>query len=271
MDISGVRQNDISHNIIKTRLNSQGVEIEKTKAGQLKGDADRAAQANDPTYCGSCYGATPPENGCCNTCEEVRQAYIRKGWSFSDPNGIEQCIEEHWTEKMEQQNAEGCRISGKVKVNKVIGNLQFSHGSTFMRQGMSIQELVPYLKDSSSHHDFGHVIHKFAFGADLTPEQEAANEKKELETRARLDIYDPLTNVAAHSTDEEDSTNYMFQYFVKVVSTSFVYLNGAEIPSHQYSVTRYERDLRTGNLPTRDDHGHVTTHHTNPIPGLFIK
>ena len=27
---------------------------------------------------------------CCNTCEEVRQAYLRKGWSFNDPNGIEQ-------------------------------------------------------------------------------------------------------------------------------------------------------------------------------------
>jgi hypothetical protein len=62
----------------------------------------------------------------------------------------------------------------------------------------------------------------------------------------------------------------MFQYFTKVVSTSFVQLNGDEIPSNQYSVTRYERDLRHGNMHTKDNHGHVTTHSTNPIPGLFV-
>lgn len=43
--------------------------------------------------------------------------------------------------------------------------------------------------------------------------------------------------------------------FLKVVSTNFVYLNGDEIPSHQYSVTRYERNLKDGNAPGRDEHG----------------
>lgn len=43
--------------------------------------------------------------------------------------------------------------------------------------------------------------------------------------------------------------------FLKVVSTNFVYLSGQEIPSHQYSVTQYERDLRQGNAPGRDSQG----------------
>ena len=43
--------------------------------------------------------------------------------------------------------------------------------------------------------------------------------------------------------------------FLKVVSTNFVYLSGAEIPTHQYSVTQYERDLRQGNMPGKDSHG----------------
>lgn len=34
-----------------------------------------------------------------------------------------------------------------------------------------------------------------------------------------------------------------------------MYLSGEEIPSNQYSVTRYERDLAHGNMPTRDSHG----------------
>lgn len=45
--------------------------------------------------------------------------------------------------------------------------------------------------------------------------------------------------------------------FLKVVSTNFVYLNGDEIPSHQYSVTRYERNLKEGNAPGRDEHGRM--------------
>jgi len=49
----------------------------------------------------------------------VREAYIRKGWSFTDPNGIEQCVEEGWVDKMQEQNTEGCRIDGRIRVNKV--------------------------------------------------------------------------------------------------------------------------------------------------------
>lgn len=78
----------------------------------------------------------------------------------------------------------------------------------------------------------------------------------------------------------------MFQYFVsplslspslpspntqvKVVSTSFNYINGDEIQTNQYSVTSYERDLAQGNMPTRDTQGHLTSHHTQAIPGVFV-
>lgn len=43
--------------------------------------------------------------------------------------------------------------------------------------------------------------------------------------------------------------------FLKVVGTEFEYLTGERIPSHQYSVTQYERDLRLGDAPRRDEHG----------------
>ena len=37
----------------------------------------------DEDYCGSCYGAA--EDGvCCNTCEDVKNAYRKKGWSFDN-------------------------------------------------------------------------------------------------------------------------------------------------------------------------------------------
>lgn len=43
---------------------------------------------------GSCYGGTPPTEGpnpgCCNTCDDVREAYVRRGWSFVNPDAVEQ-------------------------------------------------------------------------------------------------------------------------------------------------------------------------------------
>ena len=33
----------------------------------------------------SCYGAENAETLCCNTCEEVREAYRKRGWAISNP------------------------------------------------------------------------------------------------------------------------------------------------------------------------------------------
>jgi len=56
---------------------------------------------------------------CCNTCEDVREAYRRKGWAFNLPDGITQCEREGWTEKLRSQKDEGCRVKGYVEVSKV--------------------------------------------------------------------------------------------------------------------------------------------------------
>ncbi|KAI9632585.1 putative ER to Golgi transport-related protein [Dioszegia hungarica] len=265
MDISGEQQHDVTHDITKTRVSKEGYELETLRNGRLVSDVEQASANKDPNYCGSCYGASAPTSGCCNSCEDVRQAYIRKGWSFDDPQSIEQCVQEGWVDKVKEQNTEGCRIAGKVRVNKVVGNLQFSPGRAFRSNMVQMQELVPYLKDSN-HHDFGHIINKFRFAADMDDVQEKKVIGKEMMSRTKLGIMDPLYGVKAH-TEESD---YMFQYFIKVVSTDLVYLNGEHIPTHQYSVTQYERDLRKGDAPSRDEHGHVTSHGMQGVPGVFV-
>ena len=90
MDISGELQRDISHNIHKTRLDPHGVEIPDSKTYDLKNELDKVKDSRQPGYCGSCYGGVEPSNGCCNTCEDVRQAYVDRGWSFGSPDAIEQ-------------------------------------------------------------------------------------------------------------------------------------------------------------------------------------
>lgn len=70
---------------------------------------------------------------CCNTCEDVREAYRKKGWAFNSPEGIEQCNREGWTAKMKAQQKEGCQVYGYLEVNKVQGNFHFAPGKSFQQ------------------------------------------------------------------------------------------------------------------------------------------
>ena len=90
MDISGETQTDITHNILKTRLDEHGKPVEHATITELQNDLDRLNEQRQNGYCGSCYGGVEPESGCCQTCDEVRQAYVNRGWSFNRPDSIEQ-------------------------------------------------------------------------------------------------------------------------------------------------------------------------------------
>lgn len=90
MDISGEVQRDISHNILKTRLENNGTIVPASYSAQLQNELDKMNEVQQSGYCGSCYGGVEPASGCCNTCDEVRQAYVNRGWSFSSPDAIEQ-------------------------------------------------------------------------------------------------------------------------------------------------------------------------------------
>ena len=90
MDISVELQRDISHNIFKVRLDTHGVMVPNFYSSELRNDLDKMNDPKKDGYCGSCYGGLEPESGCCNTCEEVRQSYINRGWSFANPDAIEQ-------------------------------------------------------------------------------------------------------------------------------------------------------------------------------------
>ena len=90
MDISGEQQRDVSHNVLKTRLDSTGNQVPNSFSAELQNDLDKINDVKKDGYCGSCYGGLEPPSGCCNTCEEVRQSYVNRGWSFSNPDAIEQ-------------------------------------------------------------------------------------------------------------------------------------------------------------------------------------
>ncbi|KAI0669265.1 endoplasmic reticulum-derived transport vesicle ERV46 [Trametes maxima] len=263
MDISGETQSDITHNILKTRLDERGVPVPNSVITELQNDLDKINSQREGGYCGSCYGGVEPPSGCCNTCEDVRQAYVNRGWSFNRPDSIEQCVQEGWSEKLKEQASEGCNIAGRVRVNKVVGNIHLSPGRSFRTASHNLYELVPYLRTDGNRHDFTHTIHHLAFEGD----DEYDNTKKKIgkELKERLGMSNPLDGTTARTIKQQ----YMFQYFLKVVSTRFETLDGKTINTHQYSATHFERDLDKGTQENTPAGLHVA-HGTGGIPGAFF-
>ncbi|KAK3081117.1 hypothetical protein LTS18_010066, partial [Coniosporium uncinatum] len=110
MDVSGEVQTGVMHGVSRVRLSpeSEGSKVVEIRALELhEGDAAHM----DPNYCGECYGAPAPANakkaGCCNTCDEVREAYASVSWSFGRGDGVEQCTREHYAEHLDAQRNEG--------------------------------------------------------------------------------------------------------------------------------------------------------------------
>ena len=98
VDVVGENQVDVHHDIERRRLDEQGRPVSQDIIRALESEAKQIIAQRGPDYCGDCYGAEPPEGGCCNTCDEVREAYLMQNWSFTSPDDIEQCRQEHWSE-----------------------------------------------------------------------------------------------------------------------------------------------------------------------------
>ncbi|KAL0938715.1 copii-coated vesicle membrane protein [Colletotrichum truncatum] len=290
MDVSGEQQHSVIHGVSKVRLRSQkeGGGVIDVKALNLHSRED-SAQHLDPNYCGPCYGAPAPANaqkpGCCNTCEEVREAYAQASWAFGKGENVEQCTREHYAEKLEEQRQEGCRIEGSLRVNKVVGNFHLAPGRSFSNGNMHVHDLKNYWDTpSDAQHDFTHIIHTLRFGPQLP---DAATKKMSKRAYQWTNHHgNPLDNTHQETNDP----NYNFMYFVKIVPTSYLSLNwqktasvgqdesyglgllghmgDGSVETHQYSVTSHKRSLAGGDDSAE---GHQERLHSRGgIPGVFF-
>ncbi len=314
MDVSGEQQTGVMHGVNKVRLSpvNEGSHVIDSKALDLsvlpyirsfsnanlrvRHSAENVAAHLDPTYCGGCYGAPSPPNalkaGCCNTCEEVREAYASVSWAFGRGENVEQCEREGYADRLDSQRKEGCRIEGALRVNKVIGNFHVAPGRSFSNGNMHVHDLNNYFESPVEHgHTFSHTIHHLRFGPQLPPEaaKRAAAKNVVLSDHHLnpLDDTQQLTNDPAY--------NYM--YFVKVVSTSYLplgwekkaaagYGTASDLPhdllpigahgygfdgsveTHQYSVTSHKRSL-SGGSDAQEGHKE-RLHARGGIPGVFF-
>ena len=113
--------------------------------------------------CQSCYGAETAERKCCNTCNDVREAYRIKTWKF-DPRGIEQCRDGLTSEIEERALKEGCQIYGYLEVNRVGGSFHIAPGKSFIINHIHVHDVNPF---ASTDFNVTHQIKHLSFGQHL--------------------------------------------------------------------------------------------------------
>lgn len=285
MDVAGDShinlEEDEEHFVVKRKLKLDGTpfdlveQVIANKAAKEEKDKEKIRNAEVPeNYCGPCYGANTEERKCCNTCDDVINAYKEKRWNSNAVTFTsEQCMREGRDKKTIKRmtKGEGCNISGTLRVNKVAGNFHIAMGEAIDVQGRHIHQFVP---EDAINFNASHIIHELSFGENIP-----GLEKKGLNGVTK--IITALTGGTG-----------VFQYFVKVVPTNFTDSNGNVLETNQYSFTERYSPLLTdlneehyedgdseqnavgvdaGAKKKSDGHTHEYHWHQNAVlPGIFF-
>ncbi|PWA77280.1 endoplasmic reticulum-Golgi intermediate compartment protein [Artemisia annua] len=226
IDISGEQHLDIKHAIMKNRIDQNGhvIQVRMDNIGTPKMGKPLQKHGGEvtlnETYCGSCYGAEMSQHECCNSCDEVREAYRRRGWGLMNPDSIDQCKREGFVQRIKAEEGEGCNLHGSLEVNKVAGNFHFV--KSFHLANMHGHHEANAFEDDS--YNISHRINKLSFG-DPYP-----------------GILNPLDGVHWNQV----TANGMYQYFIKVVPTVYTPIRGSVIRSNQFSVTEHYKSQEVG-------------------------
>jgi endoplasmic reticulum-Golgi intermediate compartment protein 3 len=243
-EVSGQKLEGVMHHVHKHRLDKFGKEIgfkEKHELGgtlKTRKELNKKAVANSTKAitkkkadCKSCYGAETEELPCCNTCEQVREAYRKKGWAFSVLDDIEQCAKEGFVDSVKSQKGEGCNIEGWLEVPKVAGNIHFAPGKSFQHAHLVITNVLSFTMEKWN---VSHSIKKLSFG----------------------DSYPGHKNPLDGASKTLKTGTGMYQYYTKVVPTEYKYRSGKLVDTNQYSATQHFRP--------------ITSITSKGLPGIFF-
>lgn len=242
MDVAGDSQINIEDTLHKRKISKLGrimgstmdVDVNmKHKEDKSKAEILNTEVAAD--YCGPCYGAANEEEICCNTCDDVVNAYKEKRWNADQiMNMAEQCIREGKGSKKDYNGAprhittgEGCNLSGHMNINRVNGNFHVALGEGVERNGRHIHLFVP---EDAPKFNTTHTIHELTFGKKVTASEHGS-----------------LDGVTKVTTDENGETG-LFQYYIKVVPTVYKTKYEGVTETNRYFFTERYRPLYADGL-----------------------
>jgi len=217
-DVSGEQHIAIEHNVYKRRLDLEtGMPIDEPEKHEVvkEEETKNNTEIAEVDKCGSCYGAETEDRKCCNTCEEVKQQYIKKSWKFN-PTIVEQCRGEILTQEQQRVLTEGCQIYGYLEVNRVGGSFHIAPGKSFSLNHIHVHDVQPF---STSDFNVTHTVRHLSFGRNVP---------------GKTDPMDGTMGVAEKGSE-------MFQYYIKIVPTTFQRADGSTFVTNQFSVTRHSK------------------------------
>nr|XP_009860519.1 endoplasmic reticulum-Golgi intermediate compartment protein 3-like [Ciona intestinalis] len=231
IDVSGQRDIDVQHTLVKQPLNSDGSWVaEAAEKVDLVGTKPvlNATEPPPADYCGSCFGAETKDMTCCNTCSDIKEAYRRKGWAFPRDGSITPCIGE---DDDKEPVGSGCYLHGHLEVNRVAGNFHISPGKSYEVGHMHVHDMARMGKYKES--NVSHVFNHLSFGSTYPGQVH------------------PLDNLEVIASE----SSVAFQYYVKIVPTTYEKLSGDTFHTNQFSVTRHQKR----NKDSRES-----------LPGMFV-
>lgn len=271
VDNSGETHLDVLEaGFLKIRLDKEGKELDSGSALDIGSRESLSSLDFDKAkYCGSCYGAIDQSKNddvliaddkiCCQTCYDVRAAYLDAGWAFFDGEGIEQCEREGYVSKINDHINEGCRVVGSALLNRIQGNVHFAPGAAFDSSKGHFHDTSLY--DKHEFLNFNHIINHLSFGKSgtdmIVPESFRKNKKgiRKQPLDGRIVI-----------PDDRDTHYFQFAYYANIVPTRYESISGEVEETAQYSVTYHSKPLQGG----RDSDHPNTIHGKSGIPGLFV-
>lgn len=169
MDSTGEQHETIDHDVFKRRMDLQGNPIDEAQREDITTKKLKNGTTTEKPEvrvaeikCGSCYGAAANETHCCNTCQDVIDAYREKRWNPNIHDFV-QCIDEQMRDKAKQGYAlkESCQIYGRLQVNRVSGSFHIAPGKSFSINHIHVHDVQPF---ASTSFNTSHVINRLTFG-----------------------------------------------------------------------------------------------------------
>lgn len=219
-------------------MNLDGHPIEEAKKEEIQSSttkkhnstapvADKKSEekSEEPPKCGSCYGAQHNDTHCCNTCQDVIDAYRIKKWN-PNTDDFEQCLNEKKLENEFAKKAldEGCNIFGYLEVNRMGGSFHIAPGRSFSINHIHVHDVQPF---SSTKFNTSHVIRRLTFGEEFG-----------------FGHTNPLDNLEVTAKE----TAIMYNYYIKIVPTMYVPKTYASsiLHTNQFSVTTHQKSAQSG-------------------------